>query len=382
MQQPALGECELSLIKRRAQVILIVVLLVVGLSIELMVHVNVQEKRDRALIEAVKSGDTRMVKALLDQGADANAREFYSRPHSAAENLKALWNRLRHQDPFEDGAVEYRLSALETLLAARRDTDARPPPENVELARALLAHGADPNVQTVPGTTPLMRAICFQQDRVVRLLLARGAKPSPLSLGNDPLLTYCSSQTASLLIQRGVPFDTPDSKGRTPLMSACDLEKNRPWEESEGPVTLFLLSDRIDPSIDPCIKAPSQPNVEVLTPMVLAGANMNARDNRGWTALMIAAHNCDMPRLRILVEAGADLFVRDQQGKTALDHTRDCWEGNLPEIEVRTTKGKVRFRVRAAGDRYVTTDEYRGARNFLWKASSRQRRGMTHLAPK
>jgi hypothetical protein len=103
-----------------------------------------------------------------------------------------------------------------------------------------------------------MRAICLQQDRVVRLLLARGAKPFPLSLGADPLLTYCSPQTASLLIQRGVPFDTPDSKGRTPLMSACDLEKNRPWEESDGPVTLFVLSDRIDPSINPVVEASFQ----------------------------------------------------------------------------------------------------------------------------
>ena len=45
-------------------------------------------------------------------------------------------------------------------------------------------------------------------------------------------------------------------------------------------------------------------------------AKVNRRDNRGWTALMIAAERGHLGVVRILLAAGADPKLRSKDGKT------------------------------------------------------------------
>jgi ankyrin repeat protein len=55
--------------------------------------------------------------------------------------------------------------------------------------------------------------------------------------------------------------------------------------------------------------------------MVAAGADVNGRDNRGVTPLMIAARHSRMAGLiSSLMVLGADSAKRDVEGKTALDY--------------------------------------------------------------
>jgi ankyrin repeat protein len=49
-----------------------------------------------------------------------------------------------------------------------------------------------------------------------------------------------------------------------------------------------------------------------------AGAKVNAANNDGETALMLAASNGIINNVRALIMAGADVNARDKQGKTAL----------------------------------------------------------------
>jgi ankyrin repeat protein len=54
------------------------------------------------------------------------------------------------------------------------------------------------------------------------------------------------------------------------------------------------------------------------------GANVNAQDNRGWTALMFAAANNPDPEvISTLLEADADAKARSNEGKTAFDYAQD-----------------------------------------------------------
>jgi len=49
------------------------------------------------------------------------------------------------------------------------------------------------------------------------------------------------------------------------------------------------------------------------------GASIDAADNRGRTALIIAAERGDVAAVGVLLERGADSVWRDKQGKTAFD---------------------------------------------------------------
>jgi eukaryotic-like serine/threonine-protein kinase len=61
---------------------------------------------------------------------------------------------------------------------------------------------------------------------------------------------------------------------------------------------------------------------EFLRWLVEKGANVNARDNTGDTALSLAAKRGDVESLRYLLAHGADAASRNDEGETALDHAR------------------------------------------------------------
>lgn len=53
---------------------------------------------------------------------------------------------------------------------------------------------------------------------------------------------------------------------------------------------------------------------DVLLALLAAGADVNAQDAGGRTALMYAADHCLTDSVRLLVEAGADATLQDKNG--------------------------------------------------------------------
>ncbi len=123
----------------------------------------------------------------------------------------------------------------------------------------LLAEGADPNAITACGKSPMMAAIYGHKD-VIAALLDAGADPN---LGSDK------------------EFE----EGTTALMYLASS---------------FFASNR----------------AEVIKLLVARGADVNARNGKGQTALIIAGKNTDA--VKALIDAGADLNLRDNEGNTAM----------------------------------------------------------------
>jgi uncharacterized protein len=61
--------------------------------------------------------------------------------------------------------------------------------------------------------------------------------------------------------------------------------------------------------------------IEVMKLLLDRGANIDDRDNRGRTALMIAAELNHAAVVDLLLTRGADKSLRDNQGKSAADLT-------------------------------------------------------------
>ena len=65
------------------------------------------------------------------------------------------------------------------------------------------------------------------------------------------------------------------------------------------------------------------PNPEVITVLLQAGAHINARAAGGMTPLMwAAARNKNPEVIAALLDAGADTKAKDSQGRTAFDYAQ------------------------------------------------------------
>jgi ankyrin repeat protein len=153
----------------------------------------------------------------------------------------------------------------------------------------LLARGADPNVDYHQGGTPLVAAATKGHTTTMQLLINKGAKVNASSKENGitPLMFAAVNGRADavkLLIEKGAKVNAEDNDGITALMQAC---------------------------------AGSHP--QVVEELIRAGASVDATNKEGRTALMHAAFKGDAESTQILLKKGAKRDSKDVSGKNALD---------------------------------------------------------------
>jgi ankyrin repeat protein len=161
-----------------------------------------------------------------------------------------------------------------------------------DVAEYLLLQGADPNAKNNAGETPLYAASLIGYVSVVELLLTHGAD---VSLGNSvgpPINTAAGMGNADvvrLLLDYGALVNSKDTlEGSTPLQAAI-IPKLRPE----------ML----------------RPTVELL---LARGADLEAKNKKGQTALHIAAWGSTSQAVEFLLSKGANVRTKDLAGQTPL----------------------------------------------------------------
>jgi len=267
-------------------------------AIAVQADLNVRDRRGATpLVQAASFGSAEAMKLLLDAGADVNARSGF-------------------------GAT--------ALVRAAGDP---------EKTRLLVARGAEVNVRTQQGRTPLIVAASHDGAvETVRLLLDKGADLRAAdNLGWTALeaAAYAGdADTVRLLLQRGADPDRADKSGSTALMSAAAsgnvamirllLAKGARVNAANtsgdrvrhGEIALKLLT--------PLMYAAPHSRAEALGELLGAGAEVNARDARRMTPLMlaVASETQDPAVVGLLLARGAEANLASQVGETALDWAR------------------------------------------------------------
>lgn len=203
-----------------------------------------------------------------------------------------------------DRLDKIRGSIHEELLSASKEG-------NKDKIIDLLDKGADINVQDEYGYTPLMRLVRdYEGDDKVELFSIF------IDKGVDLSITENMCNTALQLAKKNNSEEVYlQMKEIVNLKNSSQIEANK---------KLLYAADR-DDSIEPVKSALEQ------------GANINAKDYRGLTALMLASYNREIKTIQFLLEQGADLDATDNNGKTAL--MLAAWKGNFIAIKLLVEQG-------------------------------------------
>ncbi len=256
------------------------------------------------------SEDPAVVTVLLEAGANVNARNNARTTalHNAADGQAAepgaSWN-----DRVENPAI------VAALLAAGADVNAR------------TGDGGTSGRQYYPGATPLHVAASVEGLQTVPMLLEAGADIHARdSNGDSPLLVAASGgfrnpEILEILVEAGADVNDRNERGTTVLLSALGSPADRVAD-----VVRRLLDLGADANAPGLLHRAARQgdNPELIAVLVGAGADVNARDDRGTTALLQAVEAKLPANVAALIEAGADASVLTQGGDTPL-HLAAIW---------------------------------------------------------
>jgi len=214
---------------------------------------------------------------------------------------------------------------------------------DLEKTRVLVAHGADVNAKSDEARTPLMVAAGRPGGApIVKLLLDHGANPNPTSnpgAESSPLLEASlagDADSMQALLDHGAEFK--DIAGfalanavGADCMRCIDLLVARNLDAMQYTIALGQ------------VVVLDNPNLVRL--MLQHGADVNAPDPTGRTALMYAAVSDLLPveQIKMLIEKKADVNAKSQHprsgdtGLTALDLAK--LHGNTPVVDLLLKSG-------------------------------------------
>jgi ankyrin repeat protein len=198
--------------------------------------------------------------------------------------------------------------------------------------RILIGKGADVNVMSKMGRTPLIVALrVLGNSETVRLLMEKGANVDGEALVSAA--TY-DPETAKMLVGKGVDVNSTNPKGHTALQFAAAarntdlvnllLAKGAAVDKAGSFSNKVRHGEIALKNLTPLMVAVPDGSPSVVKALLASGANVNLRDVRGMTALMLAVA-CDDAQaeiVRMLIANGADINVRSEAGETTLDWAR------------------------------------------------------------
>jgi uncharacterized protein len=242
------------------------------------------------LFSAVDSNCLDLAAKLLDQGASLDARD----------RLGAR--------PLSHAARSGHLQMVELLLARGAPIDARnlagatalyfaAEGSHITIAQRLIERGADVKLTGRSGISPIAAAAYAGNDVIVEALLARGAdERAPDETGKPPIV-YAAAGARLDIVKR---------------LLARNIDVNARYAND---LTLLMWASGPDE------KAPEEQATNVVSYLLDGGAHIDDRDDRGRTALMIAAEGGHAGIAGLLVARGADASLKDKAGKRAADLT-------------------------------------------------------------
>ena len=291
-------------------------------------NVNAREafENQTALMWAVARGHPEVVRVLIAHGADVDARSRVTR-HVISRRLQSELKYGELGRSYGTDAEETDIGGFTPLLFAARHGD-------IESARLLLAAGARVNDVTPDGANVLVVATFSGHGALARFLLDQGANANAAAAGYAALHAAVLTGDLDVVTALLAHGARPDAQ----VTQATRVSRN-------GQV---LMLNELLLGATPFALAAKFTEVEIMRTLAAAGADARLPLKNGWTPLMLAAgagwrygvwdrRDRVLPRelatqaelvdergtlvaIQAAIELGADVNAVDEDGNTALHH--------------------------------------------------------------
>ncbi|KAI8716908.1 NACHT domain-containing protein [Fusarium sp. LHS14.1] len=303
-----------------------------------------EERGQSPLIEAAAEGQTATVQLLLKLGADILMRD------------QGGWTALDESAPPGFDAVVRILIDHDPAILQSRDKSGKSALHHtvgqghISTVSLLLERGVDVNVIDAEGRSALFGAVRSGNKAIVELLLKHGANPLVKDETGWSILHmaafYGHVEVGEVLIEAGTPINQ-GPEGISPLHIAVlrkqasflemllDHRADPQAETESGADAMYFLelnetyeADAVAQRLSIDINALTVTGLRIaasegrdarIRELLERGANINARDEGGHTALTWAAMKGHTSTMRLLIENGADVNACTDDGRTVMD---------------------------------------------------------------
>jgi len=340
-------------------------------------HLEQMKRMDELLVHPLNSEPTNysILQALLTHAAKNQSLDLYALVLKAMDKgdgralqmliqAGATLNPKTQKPPLFVAADKGDLQHVRLLLSLGADPDQSYQTKQLlhdavsgnklELAKILLAGGANASIKNRFDATPLATSIHQKETAMTMLLLSYGADVNIADHKLNSLLHTAVIENKPLLlkalIKRKAPINSVNRLKQTPLYLAVKNSKigmvndllaaganpNIRDRNKQSPLQLALTKDRLDYAValikakadvnvadgmmqTPLMVATQQVRVPLMKHLLSAGANVDAEQRYGMkTALYMAIEKSDLTMMRLLLNAKASVNVRTSFGQTAL----------------------------------------------------------------
>jgi len=271
---------------------------------------SIDNKGDTLLYRAIQNDQKDIVELLIDKGADINAK-----------NNKG-------QTPLDIAISQNSMDIIELFISKNAISSLHIAVQLGAIAsiKTFIENGTDINLKDDRGCTPLYYAVVHAKKDIVRLLVAEGADVNLMPKNNYSLLRLAvwnkDIDTVKLLVDKGLKADVKDIDGLTAFRVAA-------LQGSRDIVEFFLSKGAQIPAFH---LAACMGDVSQVKTFVEQKADINIKDEFGWTPLYWATSLGQTEVAKFLVSKGADVNAKDSSNRTPLHQAVVTGNEKLAEL--------------------------------------------------